>query len=464
MAEENEKLSEDDVPLTEEEVQAYQQKLDIALKKSNELIKDFKVYIGVYRSNLKAQVSHLTKEEYDVFDDPIKNHSIKSVSRFYSNLSEEENYVTKNSIVLTKDNFAMAFHPMIWKILTFEERITAMRIAWQQFNDKDVNEFCNHVTTTVAFVGKDYKGALNIGALLVYGGDDGALNILHQIADAANELKFNYYFNKRKEKNYNYITDFKSFEEMQYVSPLDTALDNLNLKDPVVKAMFLNQLSDRRRRDNFLNADYLVLEHSDELSGLNPRFDKILQKEIENIKSDINFVIDQLGYSQKSANERYLEIKIDTFNNFTKIEHNKLVRKYQKLDSQIKELKKIVVSATKDLHDKRDAYKEELKNASNAIEMYELKEEIDRLTKKIIKIQKKDFKKELKYINELSKKREAVYDEIQEVDSHIITLEDAKNHFKDYFYPEDNVAANKSSKISKTKSSELPDDKKMELN
>ena len=421
--------------LSKEELQKYQKELDEALKKSNEHIKDFKVYIGVYRSSFKAQTSHLTQEEYEMLQDKIKCYKVKSLNTFYDGLSQDDNYVTHKAIVLDENNFAMAFHPMVWKVLTFEERISAMRIAWQKTNGKEVKEFCNHVTTTVAFVGKDYQGALNIGAMLAYDDAEGPWNLLKYIANANNSIKFNYYFNKMRSKDYKYITDFECFEELQYIAPLEPNTENVEEMQPKVKAIFFNQLERRRDRQNYLNADYLLLDHSEDLKGMFLVFDECLEREIQDILKTDELVDKELGYFQKDIDEDFLSFKVQVFNNTTIDEHNKLVEEYQKYDAKIKEIKKPALEATKDLRAKRDKLKKDLESAGDAIEIGMINDQIYELNKEINKTYKKMLKKDRKLLEVLTEKRETIYKQIQELASHIITLEDAKEHFKEHFYP-----------------------------
>ena len=69
--------------LTKEEIQKLQKELDVALKQSDELVKNFKVYIAAYRSSFKAQTSHITQEEYEMLQDNIKCYGVKSLNGFY---------------------------------------------------------------------------------------------------------------------------------------------------------------------------------------------------------------------------------------------------------------------------------------------------------------------------------------------------------------------------------------------
>ena len=65
------------------------------------------------------------------------------------------------------------------------------------------------------------------------------------------------------------------------------------------------------------------------------------------------------------------------------------------------------------------------------------------------------LKKDKKLLEELTEKRETVYNQIQELNSHIITLEDAKEHFKEHFYSQ--VGSIKNIDTAKASSSNLKD-------
>ena len=417
--------------LTKEEIKELLGKLDVALKKSDDLVNDFKVYIGVYRSNTRSQTSHITKEEYDIMGDRFKNFDIPSVKRFYDTLTDQDVFVTKSAVVLDKDNFAMAFHPMIWQVLTFEERVAAMRVAWSAVHKNDIKDFTNNYTSTVVFVGNDYKGSLNIGSMLA----DHPWVLLKSICDAENALKFNKYFNKQMSKSYDYITDFDSFEEMQYLSPLEPKQQDIDQMTDHEKAIHYNQIYSRKMRENYRNADYLILDHSEPLKGLDTKFDEALDQDLDDINRTDTIVTKELGYFQKDIDEDYLKIKVTLFNNENIKKHNELCDTYYALEDKIKEIKKPALEKTKDLRAKKSKLEENLKNAGDAIEISIIEDELLEVNKKINKINEQVLGKYKKELKELTDKKSKVYSEIQELKSHIIEIEDAKEHFKEHFYP-----------------------------
>ena len=290
----------DNRELTEEEIKAYQKQIGDCLEASNQLTKNFKLYIGVYGSSKKFQVSHISKEDYELLQDPLKCQNVKSLKEFYNSLGETEDHTSKKAILLTEDNFAMAFHPAVWNVLKFEERIAAMRVAWKKFTGKDVTEFCNSISTTIAYVGSDYQGSLNIGSIIAYAFEYGSWNLLKNLANTTNCLKMNYYFNQSKQKEYNYITDFESFEEMQYVSPLEPIETDVEKMSDDVKAVYYSQLNRREQRKNFLKADYLIIDHSEELKGADAEF-KI---KIHEIKEKVYPELDDKYAAKKGASIR----------------------------------------------------------------------------------------------------------------------------------------------------------------
>ena len=364
----------------------------------------------------------------------------------------------------------MAFHPFIWSVLKFKERIAAMKITFRNIMKRDVTEFCNVIAYNTVMVGTDYQGELNIGAIIARAYKNGSWYLFRDLCDTENRLKFNKYFNlKQAKKGYNYITDFDSFEEMRYNSPIEPKEIDFDKLNDKLKAIVLEQIHLREQRKNELKAAYTILEHSEELKGYMPEFDNDIQESInENTKKN-KLVAKELGYSQKDIDEEYLKIKVDLFNNCTKEEYNKIAVEYNKIVEELKELRAPLLEATKEWREKRDNLKKELENAQDMIEKSIIEDEINELIKKINKVYDKKFKKQKKLIDELSEKSNEMYAELQELDSHIITFEDAKNHFKDYFDSfskfeiNANNADNETSKDKKTYTI-IPDDEELELN
>ena len=74
----------------------------------------------------------------------------------------------------------------------------------------------------------------------------------------------------------------------------------------------------------------------------------------------------------------------------------------------------------------------------------------------------------MKEINKLSKQRDEIYAELQEIDSHMITLEGAKKHFESYFnatskFETANTTNNKTDDDKKSYT-EIPENENLELN
>lgn len=414
--------------LSEQEKKERLKEIDKAIISSDELIKDFSVYIAVFESNTRHQTSHITKEEYDKMQNT-KYIGSKHEDRFFKDLPDDDLYVNAKTLVLNNDNIAMAFHPMIWKVLTMEERVTALRLAWKLVHGEDVNELCNYYTTTVVFVGKNYQGSLNLGSMLTHDGGDGPWNMFKSICNAKNQIKYNYYFNKNFGKEIKYITDFESFEQMQYLSPLEPKVENIDEMSNELKAVLFNQLSRRKQRENYRQANYFILDHTEELRGLLPIFDEALENDIEEINQTERLINEELGYFQKDIDEEYLRIKVDIFNNITIKEHNKLIEIYQNLTNQIEDIEQPFIHLRKKIKN----LKAQKEHAIDSIDISLIDDEIQKTYKQINKCKKKLSKKDRIKLKFLYDKSHEIYEKIVELKGHIITLEQAKEHFKDYF-------------------------------
>ena len=245
-------------------------KLDIkkVVHDSNKLMKNFKVYIALYESDSRHQTSHITKEEYD----KMQTHRFigsKHEDSFFKNLPDKDNYVDTKTLVLTKDNYALAFHPMIWHVLTTEERLTVCRIAWKDCYKKDVKEFCNYKTESLSLVGKNYNGSLNIGSF--FRDDLISSDYLRDIFNANNRIKDSLYTNRLLAgKKYETIKDFESFEEMQYLSPIEPKEEDIKKMNDQAKAFFFDQIYNRKYREAVQKSLNLISFHGEELQGFFP--------------------------------------------------------------------------------------------------------------------------------------------------------------------------------------------------
>ena len=366
--------------LTEQEREQIKQQAKVAAKKSGKIVKNFTIYLATFASETRRQVSKLTKDEYEKMQKQ-KYIGSKHEDVFFVDLPETDIYVETKTMVLNKDNFALGFHPMVWKVLSLEERVALCRIARQELVGKDFKEFCCYDSNGVVMVGKDYQGSLNVGAFV----DDEVLGneVFIKIANGETTIKHSYYMNKLTSGKYHFdkITDFSSFEEMQYLSPLDPIHTELEQMSDKEKAYFFDQIYRRRYRAAEQRALDLIAEHASQLEELYPEFFEYMNNEQKNITATILLVMQEIGSSVKTRDETYLDIKVKIFNNGYIDEYNKGVIEYNKL-------------------------LEKYKNPSDILEQMDTKQEIAKMEIELDKLK-----------------------------SNIITLLDAKDHFSEHFYP-----------------------------
>ena len=313
--------------LTEQERKEREQQVKVALAKSNKLVKDFKIYLGVFESNTMHQTSRLTKEEYEKMQNK-KFIGSKHEEHFFNNIPDSDQYVEAKTFVIDRTNFAMAFHMMIWQVLTLEEKIAACRIAWKELLNKDVKDFNNYDSSAVVLVGKKYKGALNLGSLFkeeLFSSD-----ILCAICNAENIIKLSYYYNHRK-KEYKTLLDFDSFEELRYLSPLEPKVSIDLMKDDVAKAVCLDNLFYRNDRNAQKRAYYLLTSHCEPIYDLFPQFDRYIHYKLESIVNTSLFIAKNLGANLLERDEKYLRLKADMFDSINTKLYNEKVAEYQKL-------------------------------------------------------------------------------------------------------------------------------------
>lgn len=392
---------------------------------SNKLIKDFKVYVAVYQSNSRCQTSHITKEEYDKMKE-YKFIGSKHEDKFFENLPDRDNYVDAKTLVLTKDNYGLAFHPMIWHILSTEERLTVCRIAWKDIYHRELNEFCNYNSNGVVMAGKDYQGALNIGSF--FRDDLISCDILREIFNANNRIKDSFYTNRLMHgKTINTIKDFDSFEEMQYLSPLQAKEKDLNKMSEESRAFYYDGIYIRRFREANQKSLDLITLHSEEMQGLFPQFDDYAKNEQKSITDTNLFVMSVLGSNVIERDKKYLETKVKLFDISIVERHNELYKEYVKVK---KEKVDVVNKPYKDklnvIEQEKEKINNQIKTANDAIDIWDLQQELKKLEEKELKLKSKiaiNHNKILKPILEAVKNN----------DSQKVSYEQALEHFNDYF-------------------------------
>ena len=336
--------------LTEQELKARKMEIYQAIKKSNSELKDFCVHLAVYRGAGLAQVSILTEEEFLNMQKDI-NCDTPHLLKFLQSLKNKNN-IRIETITLDENNFALAFNPAVWSVLKLEQKIAVCRFACKKINNVDVTEFSNYNSNGFVLVGKNYSGAFNLGAF--YREDVEPIDLLKHICNFKNIIKDAYYINKSREKEYNTIFDFDSFEEMQYVSPLEP---NKNFDDSSdkAKAFYWDQLYNRQSRKAYLQALDLVSDASQPIEDITKDFGDYVKNTIKDIVKTNVFVIGVLGYNPIERDRKYLDIKVEIFNNYFIKEfnskadiYNNLLNEYnstenenkkQNINEQLKQLK-----------------------------------------------------------------------------------------------------------------------------
>lgn len=353
-----------------------QNKINIALKKSNKLINNFYSYFQVFRSSHIAQISQVSEDEYNSII--LNPYCISSKEAEFRKKIDNNMDCEASTLELNSDNFALAFNPFVWSTLSLEQKITAARIAIKKINNIDVKEFVNYNSVCVVMCGKDYAGALNIGSF--FREDIDSINILNDICNFNNIIKDSYYHNKSLHKHYDTIFDFETFEEMQYLSPLEPSCE---LKDATseVKAFFWDQIFRRNSRAALLQSLDLLYQTSKPIEDLSKDLYNYINSASKNITNTNLFIMQTLGCNVKERDEKYLKIKNEIFNQPIIKKHNDLVELYLKKKEEL----------------------DSLNNEDNKKIMVELK---------------------------------LMHNEISKLKSQILAFDDAKKHFKDYFIEE----------------------------
>ena len=360
--------------LTAQDLKERKKEIHEAFKKSNSILADFKVYLAVYRAKSKAQVSNLTKDEYLNMQKDFR-YNTSHLQKFVKSL---ENYqqISIETLVLDYNNYALAFNPAVWSVLKLEEKIAVCMLSNIKINHCDVTDYETYNSTGFVLIGNDYKGSFNFGAF--FRDDKESKDFLVDIYNFKNIIKDSFYYQKSLKNEYDKICDFESFEEMQYLSPLEPN-DELNNCSDEVKSFFWDQIYRRNTRKAVLQALDTIKDASGPINDITVDFYNSIQNDINNIVNTNVFVFKTLGSNQVDRDKKYLKIKVDIFNNSFIKEHNNLVEEHNKLVKKYK--------AT-----------------DNALEARKIKLQIDELKK-----------------------------EMQEIKNNIITYEQAEEYFKNYF-------------------------------
>ncbi len=312
------------------------------LKKTDKLVKDFKVNIAVSVSDTLRQVSKITDEEYEKMQSN-KFIGSKNEDNFFKDLSESTLDVNVRTFVIDKNNFALAFHPMVWNVLSQEEKIAACRLARLAVDGKDFKELCDYNFNVVVPVGKNYRGSLNIGAFKRQ--DIQGINVLMEVCNSENSNKKSFYINNSREKEINTIFDFASFEEMQYISPIKPKESDVAKMSPRIKAFYFDQIYKRKCRDAVCKSCEMIMAVLDPLRDVFPQFDNDLKEKVDSITKTNLFIMQTLGSDIKKRDEEYLRIKVAMFNDIffgqedkQNEVHNKLLQDYNNSEDILKSM------------------------------------------------------------------------------------------------------------------------------
>ncbi len=367
------------------------------LKQTDKLVKEFKINIGIFKSKTRAQVSKLSEEEFQKMQSKKYINSAHE-DNFYKDLPDDDWKVDVKTFVIDNQNFALAFHPMVWNVLSTEEKIAACRLARLKVYGKDFKQLSQYDCDTVVMVGKDYQGSLNVGAFI--NKDTLGNEILNNVCNCENTIKQSYYINNSFQKKYDTIFDFHSFEEMQYITPLEPKERDVEKMPSRAKGFFFDQIYRRRYREAICKSCEMIMEELEPLENVFPQFDEYLKNEIDNITKTNMYVMRTIGVNEKIRDEEYLKIKVDIFNNHFIDKYNEQARIHNKLV-------------------------EEYKNAENFMEDMDLKEQLN-----------------------------ASHTKLKELENKQTDIEAAKKHFADHFYQKDKETRKKENKPAETVSEE----------
>ena len=172
--------------LTETEKKELNIELENDIVLSKKLAEDFCVYLATYNTSIKDFVCHLTEQDYNKMQ-TVKFCGSNSEQVFLDDLPDRT-FVDVKTYALTKDNFAMGFHPAFWNVLTNIERMALCQIALENFSGKTFQKFCYQDNTNdVVLLSNENDGVLNIFSF--YNAELTGLDVLFGVANSENDIK-----------------------------------------------------------------------------------------------------------------------------------------------------------------------------------------------------------------------------------------------------------------------------------
>lgn len=304
-------------------------KLDSIIKKSTELMKNFKIYIAALISDSKKQFARVDKEEYERVKQE-KFVGSKREQAFFDSLSDDKKFVDVKTLVVTKDNIGLGFYPLVWKVLSLEQKIALCRLARLKNENKDFTKF---VQDDFDGVISGETGALNISTLSRK--DMIGPNFLIEILNASNKIKNMHYLSiLERDKDYDKkITAYKTFEELRYSYRIEPA--DWDIASNKVKALYYDNIFERGRREAEQCAFDMISNDAAGLEGMFPEYDEYVTRSQGEIDKKNLLVIQELGASKMDRDEEYLKGVVKIIRNDEAIEFNKKVVLYKEKLKQI---------------------------------------------------------------------------------------------------------------------------------
>lgn len=203
----------------------------------------------------------------------------------------------EDEFVLDSININAAFFPAVWVCLSVTQKLAAIIIASKWHNVK-LNKFCFEPKLyyeILVFDGKDV--CFNISSL----GDVllDSVDFLTEILNYKNQKKLFHFKAKSKEKNF--ISDYKTFEELSYAVNIKLSAENAT---DFAKALYLDQKPLRDYRNAKFLALNFVLDYVIEIDADEIKENYISQ--LEKIVNDNQFVVLNLGQDEKVRDYYYL--------------------------------------------------------------------------------------------------------------------------------------------------------------
>ena len=202
----------------------------------------------------------------------------------------EEVKAENDEFVLDSININAAFFPAVWGCLNAKQKLAAVMIAGKWHKIK-INKFCFEPRLYYEIFVYDGKNLCfnlsSLGNILIDSVDFLAEILNYPVQKSA--FKF-----KQRANEKNRITDFDSFEELEYVVNLKISEDAENIND-LTKAIYLDQKLLKNYRNSKILALNFVLDYANEIDS-----DEIKQnynEQLQRLIGENEFIYSVLGYN-----------------------------------------------------------------------------------------------------------------------------------------------------------------------